>query len=60
MRTFIRNVFSIFDILEKILGLDPMQSTAIGEDISKAKVQCTNIKFLKVQFFASISSIKMN
>ena len=58
-RTFIWNVFTNFDIFEQFLGLVPMQSTAVGEDISKANVQCTSIKFLKLQFFASISSIKI-
>ena len=28
--------------------------------INKAKVQCTIIKFLKLHFFVSISSIKIN
>ena len=59
-RTFIWNVFTNFDILEQFLGLVPMQSTSIGYKISKAKVQCTYIKFLKVKFFASISCIKTN
>ena len=59
-RTFIRGVFINFYILEQFLGLVQMQSTAIGKDISKAKVQCTNIMILKVQLFASISTIKTN
>ena len=52
MRTFIRNVFTNIGILEQVLSL--------GKDISKAKVQCTNIMILKVQLFASISTIKTN
>ena len=40
--------------LKQFLGLVTMQSTAIGKEISKAKVQCTKIKVLKVHFFASI------
>ena len=49
-----------FDILEKFLGLVPMQSTTIGMYILKAKVLCTNIKFLKVQIFSFIFSITLN
>ena len=52
--------FTNFDILEEFLGLVPIQSTTIGKDILKAKVQCTNIKYLKVQIFASILSIKLS
>ena len=58
LRTFIRFVFTNIDILEQFLGLVPMQSTETGKDKSKEKVQCTIIKFLKVQYFASITSIK--
>ena len=59
-RTFFWNVFTNFDILEQFVGLVPMQTTAIDKDISKAKMQCTMIKVLKVQLFSSISSIKKN
>ena len=37
-----------------------MLSTLKGKNISKAKVQCANTKFLKIELFASISSIKKN
>ena len=45
LRTFIRNVFTNFDILEQFLELVKMQSTAIGKDILKANMQCPNISF---------------
>ena len=48
-RIFITGGFTNFDILEELLGLVPIQSTIISKDILKAKVQCTNIKFLKVK-----------
>ena len=46
-RIFITGGFTNFDILEEFLGLVPIQSTTIGKEILKAKVQCTNIKYLK-------------
>ena len=58
LRIFIGGVFTKFEIFKQFLGLVPMQITAKGKETSKAKVQCTNIKFLNVQFFAFVSSIK--
>ena len=58
--TFISNVFINFDILEQFLGLVPIRCTAIDKYSTKAKVQFTKIKFLKLQLFASIFRIKIN
>ena len=51
LRIFVRGVFTNFETLEEFVGLVSMQSTTIDKDILKAKVQCPNKKFLKVQFW---------
>ena len=48
LRIFIRGVFTNLNIFEQFLGLVSMQIKGLGKEISKEKVQCTNIKFLKV------------
>ena len=45
MRIFVRDIFINFDILKQFIVLGSMQNTIIGIEISKEKVQCTNVKF---------------
>ena len=62
LKTFIRGVFTNFDILVEFIGLVSIQSTTIGKEILKEKMQCPNIMFFIapfIQFLASITSIKL-
>ena len=49
--------------MEEFLGLVSMQSTVMGEEILKAKMQCYNIESLIdsfIQFLGSTFSIKLD